>query len=267
MSEYPRGCRQPSGESGGGVTALPKLPPLGLSRDQWHRYTAYYPPAAPVGPLVGVTTPLKLQDVLIGGDLAAWGGRIAAGHMLTRAEEITLQRLDPQVALAESLLAVSAARDIGSEVHAQIELILRGQPALPTERTAPYVYAFSSFLAKERPEFLMVEAMVAHLGARYAGTFDFAARMGGKVSMVDIKTGRLKKSHKLQVALYGAAEFVGVEGATTRKRIPRFDAYYVLLLTPEGYELVEQEVTPADVEHGLFLVDAYHQIRAWEKET
>jgi hypothetical protein len=240
------------------VSALAKLPALGLSRDQWHRYTAHYPPAAPVGPLVGVTTPLKIQDVLIGGDLAAWGGRIAANFLIGPAVgERTVER---------ALQEVSAARDIGSEVHSQIELILRGQPALPTERTAPYVYAFSAFLAAERPEFLMVEAMVANLEHRYAGTFDFAARIRGGVALVDVKTGRLKKSHTLQLALYAAGEFVGVEGATTRKRIPKFDAHYVLLLTPDGYELVELEVTPADLEHGLFLVDAYHRIRAWEKE-
>jgi len=243
------------------MTALPKLPPVGLSRDQWHRYTAHYPPAAPVGPLVGVTTPLKLQDVLIGGDLAAWGGRIAAQYAIENYkfwEADTLQ--------ARALSAVSAARDIGSEVHAQIEQILRGQPALPTERTAPYVYAFSSFLAKERPEFLMVEAMVANLEHRYAGTFDFAARMQKGIALVDVKTGKLKKSHALQLAGYAAGEFVGFEGVTTRKRIPKFDAYYVLLLTPDGYELVEQDVTPADLEHFLYLVDAYHRIRSWEKE-
>lgn len=250
------------------MTALPKLPPLGLSRDQWHRYTAHYPPAAPVGPLVGVTTPLKLQDVLIGGDLAAWGGRIAADYVLRVAEETVIDDADDFATRvrADALRAVSAARDIGSEVHAQIEQILRGQPALPTERTAPYVYAFSSFLAKERPEFLMVEAMVAHLGARYAGTFDFAARMNKGIALVDVKTGKLKKSHALQLAGYAAGEFVGFEGVTTRKRIPKFDAYYVLLLTPDGYELVEQDVTPEDREHFLFLVDAYHHIRAWEKE-
>lgn len=245
------------------MTALPKLPPLGLSRDQWHRYTAHYPPAPPVGPLVGVTTPLKLQDVLIGGDLAAWGGRIATEFVL---ENWLGQRTEVEQMRTRALGAVSAARDIGSEVHAQIELILRGQPALPTERTAPYVYAFSSFLAKERPEFLMVEAMVANLKSMYAGTFDFAARMKKGIALVDVKTGKLKKSHALQLAGYAAGEFVGVEGATTRKRIPKFDAYYVLLLTPDGYELVEQEVTPADTEHYLYLVDAYHRIRSWEKE-
>ena len=54
------------------MTAV-KAPQVGLYRDQWHRYAWNGD-----GPLVGVTSVLKLQDVMIGGDLAAWGGRIAA---------------------------------------------------------------------------------------------------------------------------------------------------------------------------------------------
>ena len=242
------------------MTALPKLPALGLSRDQWHRYVAHYPPAPPTGPLVGVTSVLKLQDVLIGGDLASWGGRIAVGYASTHRDLTDLEMME------RSLAAVSAQRDIGTEAHSQIEKILLGQPVAPTERTAPYVYAFSSFMAAHRPEFLMVEAMIANLAAGFAGTFDFAARMRGGIALVDVKSGRLKASHRLQLAGYASGEFVGVEGSTKRKRIPRFDAYYVLLLTPDGYELVPQDVTDADREHFLYLVEAYHRIRAWEKD-
>jgi hypothetical protein len=247
------------------VTALAK-PALGLTRDQWHRYVAHYPPAPPTGPLVGVTSVLKLQDVLIGGDLASWGGRIAAEYLLTQFIPINHDEHEDAELITRSLGAVSAKRDIGTEAHAQIEKILLGQPVAPTERTAPYVYAFSSFMAAHRPEFLLTEAMVCNLAAGYAGTFDFAARENGKVGLYDIKTGRSRPSHRIQLALYGGAEFVGVEGSTRRKRIPKFDAYFALYLTPDGYELVEHEVTPADLEHGLFLVEAYHRIRAWEKE-
>jgi hypothetical protein len=249
------------------TTKLAIKPPLGLSRDQWHRYVAHYPPALPTEPLVGVTSVLKLQDVLIGGDLAAWGGRIAARYVARRLPLEERFQSSEEELLTRALEEVSAARDIGSEVHAQIEKILMRQPVAPTERTAPYVYAFSSFLAAERPEFLLVEAMVANLTHMYAGTFDFAARMPNrKLALVDVKSGRLKLSHRLQLAGYAAGEFVGVEGSTTRKRIPKFDAYYVLLLTPDGYELVPQDVTEQDREHFIFLVEAYHKIRAWEKE-
>lgn len=213
---------------------------------------------------MGVTSVLKLQDVLIGGDLAAWGGRIAANYLLGEAAQ---GQLDLVTGRDAALRKVSAARDIGTEVHAQIEKILLGQPVSPTERTAPYVYAFSAFLAAERPEFVGVEQRIANLRFRFAGTFDFAARMRGKLALVDVKSGKLKASHRLQLAAYSAGEFIGIEGDPTPYPIPKFRSHYVLLLKPEGYELVEMEVTPADRKHFLYLVGAYHRIREWEKEA
>lgn len=221
----------------------------GLVRDQWHRYVWNGE-----GPLVGVTSILKLQDVLIGGDLAAWGGRLAALHMEKHPGDVL-----------GALLEVSKARDIGTEVHGQIEAILLGQPVSPTERTAPYVYAFSAFLAAERPDFLGVEQRVANLRHRYAGTFDFAAVLRGAIALVDVKTGKSKPSHRLQLAGYAAAEFIGVEGDPEPHSLPEFRTFYVLLLKPEGYELVEQQVTTEDRRHFLELASMYHRIRAWEQ--
>jgi len=231
---------------------------IGLTRDQWHRYSWNGD-----GPLVGVTSILKLQDILIGGDLAAWGGGLAADWIL---EHWPGTRTPPLQMREQALAQVSAAREIGSEVHAQIEKILLGQPALPTERTAPYVYAFSAFLAAERPEFLGVEQRIANLTYRFAGTFDFSAVLRDEIALVDVKTGRAKASHRLQLAAYSAGEFIGVEGDPEPHPIPVFRRHYVLLLKPEGYELVEQTVTPADRAHFLALADTYHRIRSWEKE-
>ena len=223
---------------------------VGLTRDQWHRYSWNGD-----GPLVGVTSVLKLQDILIPGDLAAWGGGLVHEYMSRH----------PDATRELALGAVSAARDIGTEVHAQIEKILLGQPVSPTPRTAPYVYAFSAFLAAERPEFVGVEQRVANLRYRFAGTFDFAAKMRGKLALVDVKTGKAKASHRLQLAAYAAAEFIGLEGDPEPHPIPRFRSFYILLLKPEGYELVEQDVTPADSKHFLDLASMYARIRAWKE--
>jgi hypothetical protein len=226
---------------------------VGLARDQWHRYTWNGD-----GPLVGVTSVLKIQDVLMGGDLAAWGARIAIESILSNASGDPMMR-------EHALAAVSAARDIGTAVHAQIERILRGQPAIPTPRTAPYIYAFTSFLAAERPEFLEVEAMVANLTYRYAGTFDFAARIRGRVALVDVKTGKAKLSHRLQLAGYAAAEFIGKEGDPEKYPLPRFRDFYILLLRPGEYELVPLEVRTHDKGHFLGLVKTYQRIREWQE--
>ena len=227
--------------------------PLGLSRDQYHRYT-WRTETEQIGPLIGVTSVLKLQDVLIGGDLAAWGGRIAANYLFE----------NPAEGIPAALRAVSAARDTGSAVHAQIEKILRREDYTATPETAPYVYAFAAFLAAERPEFLGVEQMVANLTYRYAGTFDFAARLRGRVALVDVKTGKAKASHRLQLAAYAAAEFIGREGDPEKYPLPHFRDFYVLLLRPDGYELVKQDVTAGDRRHFLNLVKAYQRIKEWE---
>lgn len=223
---------------------------VGLQRDQWHRYTWNGD-----GPLVGVTTPLKLQDTLMGGDLARWGAQRALDYILST------EFWNVDAALA----TVRAAREIGTEVHEQVAHILLGEKAGHTSRTAPYIYAFSSFLAKERPEFLHVETMVASLAHRFGGTFDFAAVLRGRLALVDVKTGKQKPSQRLQLAGYSAAEFIGKEGDPTKYPMPDFEAYYILLLRPEGYELVELPVTDRDREHFLYLVAAYHRIREWEQ--
>lgn len=249
---------------------------VGLFRDEYHRYWWNEE-----GPLVGVTTPLKIQDTLIGGDLAAWGAGLAVDHILT----------NPNASRADALARVANARDIGTAVHARIEhILLNDKPTDPCPRhprqfgqvacqllpdqVPPYIYAFSSFLAAYRPEFVLVEAMVVNLTHRYAGTFDIAARMapygqpgGGKrMALIDVKTGKAKVSHRLQLAGYAAGEFIGYPGDPERHPIPRFQDYYVLLLRPDGYELVQQDVTRADRSHFLNLVKTYRRLRAWQED-
>jgi hypothetical protein len=38
---------------------------------------------------------------------------------------------------------------------------------------------------------------------------------------------------------------------------------WILLLRPDGYELVRHEITHADREHVAHLADTYHRIKAW----
>jgi hypothetical protein len=38
---------------------------------------------------------------------------------------------------------------------------------------------------------------------------------------------------------------------------------FILLLRPDGYELVRHEITDEDRAHFIHLVDTYHKIRGW----
>ena len=209
-----------------------------ITRDRYHRYTVDGGP-----PLPGVTSILKLQDCLIGGDLAAWGARTALDYLKG-------QPGDTEGALA----SVSAARDLGTAVHADVERVLTGLRPIGSPE---HMTALTAFLVKERPEFLHVEQLVANVTVGYGGTFDFIARLRGKVAICDVKTGRLKASHRLQLAAYAAAERMG------DAPMPRVRAYYVLLLRPNEYELIQLDVTAADKRHFKALARAYHRAKEW----
>jgi len=230
------------------------------------------------GPLVGVTSILKTQDQLIGGDLPTW----AVGRALDFVDA------NPDSTREQIMAHVNQARDLGSAVHARIEHILLdlnhdSNPTLkpcslhppefgrPSACEAypglvyPYIYSFSAFLAARRPEFLMVEAMVFNLTHRFAGTFDIAAKIDRRMTLLDIKSGRTRKpSHRLQLAGYAAAEFIGKEDDDTRYPLPRFQDHGLLYLAPEGYEYVPVTITAADRRHFLYLADTYRRLRTWE---
>jgi hypothetical protein len=227
----------------------------GLERDQWGRYSWNGG-----GPIPGATTILKLQDVLIGGDLASWGATKAVDAIVDH----RLPYDDPTAIRRLAMRQVVAARDRGTKVHAAIEQILAGRQAEPTPETAPYIYAFSSFLAAERPEFLAVEQRIVNLREHYAGTFDFIAKMRGRIALVDVKSGKFKVSMRLQLAAYSAADGIGFEGDPEIHPLPRIRDHYILLLSPDGYELVEMAVTREDRAHFIALARTYHRMRAWQ---
>ena len=160
---------------------------------------------------------------------------------------------------------VSAASRKGSAVHGQIADILTGKEITPTAEAAPYVYAFARFQAEKRPEFLHTEEVVLSPSHGYGGRFDFIAKIGGRVALVDIKTGKLKASHRLQLAGYAAADFIGRPNDNVMHPIPKIRDYYVLLLREGSYELVPMAVGPADKKHFLALAKTYHAAKEWER--
>ena len=53
-----------------------------------------------------------------------------------------------------------------------------------------------------QPEIIMQEIMLAFPGVRFAGRFDFIAKINNKNVLIDIKTGGHYKSHDLQASCY-----------------------------------------------------------------
>jgi hypothetical protein len=227
---------------------------------------------APIGPIPGATTPLKMQDILIGGNLSTWGAKEAmraiSGRKFTDYAAMELAGLE----------AVNAASRRGTVIHDHVAAILGGETPQPTVETSAYLYAWANFMAAERPEFLAVEQKVLHPSNLYAGTLDFIAKIRGRVALGDVKSGKFKRSMALQLAAYSMCNAVGDSltldqwhrywwsgDESDLTRLPRIQDYYILLLRETGYELVPVTVTAADRRHYLQLVKTFTAMKAWDE--
>lgn len=222
--------------------------------------------------LPGATTVLRVQDAISGSDaLVNWAAKTAAVAAIEAVE-----KAGPAVAYESALAAVTVARDRGTRVHYGVEAMLRDEDHIPAEDTEPYWYGFAAFLVKERPEFVATERKV--LGDGYGTTMDIVARLRGRVAQIDVKSGSVKETHVLQLAAGAMAGTWDLEGGIERNRWHQYrrgagsvlepialEANYVLQLKPDGYELIEMTVGPAEREHFAYLVETYHRLKAWKQ--
>lgn len=226
---------------------------VGLTRDSGHVYRWNGGP-----PMPGVTGIQRLQDNLGGSDgLVTWAAGLAADEIIRQVE--AQEPLNKSAAYR----AVRTPANVGSAVHEAFDKIIRGEAFTPDDKQTPFFYGIAGFLAAERPEFVASEQMVANLSVGFGGTFDFVARLRGELAMVDVKSGKLKASYALQLAGYTLGEFVGKEGDPNQYPMPKVRAHYVLLLRPDGYELVPMTVGRIERRHFLYLAKTYNRLLAW----
>ncbi len=111
------------------------------------------------------------------------------------------------------------------------------------------------FLAAYEPAWVMSEATVySRLG--YAGTLDAVAHIGGRVLLLDVKSGeRVYDEVALQLAAYRYAQWVDL-GDHVEHPLPAVDQCAVLHLRPESYQLLEVDAgrPEFDVFRALFAV-------------
>lgn len=98
------------------------------------------------------------------------------------------------------------ASDFGTDVHDLTSLADQGTMVDPPPDMKSLVSQWNDWVGGNVAEFLMVEGVVYSLKWGYAGRLDRVARMvGGGISILDIKTGRLKKEIGLQLMAYQMA--------------------------------------------------------------
>ena len=235
------------------MTTLPmSLPSVGLWRTADHRYFWQEPGKPLVGPLTSVTTAMKALDKPA---LVPWAKRETAACAIRNLPMLAdmVQHGGP-VAAVNWLKSIpdyqrDTAADLGTRVHMLAEQIAAGGTPDMGDVEAPFVAAYRRFLADWQPVFLRVEAMVCNLTHEYAGTLDFLAVLGGKVTLTDIKTGSGAYSDTaIQLAGLANAEFLGWPGDPRKHPLPHIEQYAVLHLRPElypdtGYRLIPYRIT------------------------
>lgn len=259
-----------SGGTPGGAlekTLADAVKPRGLFMTEDHRY--YWNGD---GPYPSVTTILKVLDKPA---VTQWVARETAKASFRLMQSDGVPRTQDEfvsAALAQPKEVTDVAAKLGSSVHVLADLEARGTGAtagLVPDEARPYLEAFRGFLAfleAQGGTIVSSEKAVLNLSEGYAGTYDLLVSLprGGDPGyrgkptdlwLLDVKTSRgYYPEFALQIAAYGMAEFIGLEGDPTPYPMPHVDRYGVLHLRPDaypgeasqGWRLVEYPITDED---------------------
>jgi CRISPR/Cas system-associated exonuclease Cas4 (RecB family) len=136
-----------------------------------------------------------------------------------------------------------AAASRGTMVHAACQYFDEGDLDFDTvaENLVPYVDAWRSYVTEANPEMLLIEERVHSGKWGFAGTLDRLVNVGGKLTVLDIKTGAVVRQTGLQLAAYAMA-LEEMSGYKVEQRIAvhlrRSGAYSVELYDDESERAV-----------------------------
>ena len=216
--------------------------------------------------LPGVTSILRIQDALGGSDgLVRWAVNLAAKAAFDTA--IRPDSPDFDTALTAAIRATEEPRNKGSRVHEGIDAAATGRDHVPNPADGALWYQFSRALLAHKIQIVASEQYV--IGQGFGGTYDLDCIIDGRRCLVDTKTGKLKDSFALQLAAYSSAQWQAPKATDGYPvtPLPKFEAFYVLMLADDGYRLIEQEVGPAEIQHFQFLVQTHATLHAWSRKA
>jgi hypothetical protein len=231
-----------------------------INRSPGHLYTLQEGTES-FGPFPGATAITGLQDSLGGSDgLMAWGINLALDeierHEWSGADEWARVR---QLALA----AKNGPRDLGSSIHNAVDQLNRGQMPTMYRGVEPYIAQYGAALFQKRIQILGSERYVVNTEIGVGGTYDSLVEIDGERGPLDVKSGKAKPSQRLQLAVLSMGQYHGEAGMEAEPMPELSGVGFILLLRPDGYELVRHEITDEDREHVVHLVETYHRIRQW----
>jgi len=156
----------------------------------------------------GVTSILRILDKPA---LLPWAAGLASKYVQDNLPENATKQQIAEVcekAKTEWRSVRDAAGDIGTAVHAFAENLFKGIPqALPEN---PFVQngvkALQAWIAENDIKIIDTELVVFSKKCFVAGTMDLLASVNGKLSQVDLKTGKgIYPDHKFQTGIYKRA--------------------------------------------------------------
>ncbi len=233
-----------------------------IERSSGHLYT-YREGAKTFGPFPGATAICKLQDSLGGSDgLMRWGVGLALDEVQAR--------LDGQTDWAEirsaAFQAMNRPSNEGNAIHEAVDRFNKGMALDLNPLTAPHVAQYAYALRREGIHVLSSERYTVNLTIGSGGTYDSLVEIDGERGPMDVKSGKEKPSQRLQLTGLSMGEYHGEAGMEAEPMPEMSGVGWILLLRPDGYELRRHEITDADREHYIRLVNTYHEIRRWAAE-
>jgi hypothetical protein len=212
------------------------------------------------GPFPGATAITKLQDSLGGNDgLMRWGVGLALDEVQARLDGKTEW---PEIRSA-AFQAMNRPSNEGTAIHEAVDRFNKDMALDLTPLTAPYVAQYAAALRREGIRILSSERYVVNLDIGSGGTYDSLVERNGERGPLDVKSGREKPSQRLQLTGLSMGQYHGEAGLEAEPMPELSGVGFILLLRPDGYELVRHEITDEDRAHFIHLVDTYHRIRGW----
>jgi PD-(D/E)XK nuclease superfamily len=229
------------------------VPDKGVHRTAKHQY--YWNGE---GPWPGVTT---ITDIVHKPALDYWKREQVAIVAVEYADRLLADREAGRQDAAVAYLMKAenkSAMHRGTRLHAAIEGILRHEnPVIAVEDQAA-VEGARAWLNQQALEHglrpLEVESYVLHPTLGYAGTVDLIAEIDGETWLLDWKTGKsvagrdgqVYRDHRLQLAAYSHAEFIGRPADPERYPLPPITRHGIVHVTDGGTRLYDAGVTERD---------------------
>jgi hypothetical protein len=231
-----------------------------INRSTGHLYTLLEN-GREYGPFPGATAITGLQDSLGGTDgLMTWGVNLALDeveqHEWSGAEEWREVR-------RQALAAKDWPRNLGSMIHKEADRLNRGEFPQAKGQIAPYLAQYGAALFQKGIQILGSERYVVNTDIGVGGTYDSLVEIDGERGPLDVKSGKEKPSQRLQLAVLSMGQYHGEAGMEAEPMPELSGVGFILLLRPDGYELVRHEITDEDREHVVHLVETFHRIRGW----